>query len=370
MIIDFSAHDKWDFCPAAWYETYVNKRRKKWPKAQRNDALCLGSLVHTGLEVWQKTHTVAIPDSAVEENTPDKATFDLALELVHGYAMAYPQEHWPLIMCEEPLRFPLLPAQTEQHCNCNYPIVEAQEALEGLAKIDAYFYVPELTVIESGVPSITTVLTPGWWIHEYKTKNPKTGVGLYMQSWEMGMQASYQVMALKHNLTEEMLNYLAGVESPEDYPQVQGVLINVIEKPERHIPKRKCKECDDSYEMWSWLPTGTGEYACPVCGNRQKLMPIKLDVPARPANYYRIVVTRDAKQLAEDREQIIQVGQRMIQMERAGLHSEPWHKKNCVDIWWRRSCDYFGPHKNDSSTLDDPGYFQPADYRGLTQIEI
>jgi PD-(D/E)XK nuclease superfamily len=347
MIIDHSAHEAWQFCPASWYEKYINNRRKKWPKAQRDDALALGSLVHAGLEVWQLTQTVEIPTKSIDENTPTKDCLDLALELVYGYAKMFPQEYWPLIHCEKPLTFPLA---TE---------------LMGLAKIDSYFYVPEETDIDSGIPGQRITLTPGWWIHEYKTKSPKISVGIYLQSWQVGLQASYQTMALTHALKQNV-NYDVPVDAPM---HVQGVLVNVLEKPERRVPKRLCKQCKDYHEFYLWLPTGTGMYACPICGNRQKLEPVKQGDPVKPPNYYRVLVTRDQAQLDADREMIIQVGQRMIWMEQHGIHSEPWTKKNCVDTWWKRECDYFSPHANGDSTLESLDYQEVPDYRGLIQLE-
>src|SRR5579862_4134078 len=109
MIIDFSAHNTWDICPAKWWEVYVNKRRKRWHKAQRDDALCLGSLVHEGLRIWQQSHVCMIPTAVIEEQTPTRECLALAEELVYGYTRAFPEEQWPLIMCEEPVQFPLIP---------------------------------------------------------------------------------------------------------------------------------------------------------------------------------------------------------------------------------------------------------------------
>lgn len=370
MIIDFSGHDTWNGCPAMWWEKYVNRRRLRWAKAQRSDALCLGSLVHEGLRVWQQSHTVDIPQTVVDEMTPDKDTYLLAQELVHGYAQTYPSEQWPLILCEEPLVWQL--GDKEEMSKAYGYDRPVGEDLTGLAKLDAYFYVPELTAVESGVPGLTTWLTPGWWIHEYKTKGAGVPLAMYMQSWESGLQASYQVMALTEHLAQQ---YGKVTDTSPRYPthqgDVQGVLVNVLEKPKRHIPRRKCQGCKETLEYNSWLITGTGMYACPVCGHRQELMPLKQDTPATPPSYFRVVVSRSPDQLARHRSDIIAVGQQMIAMSRGGIHSHPWNWKTCVNFQYRRACDYFTPHTQTLVQVagDDTRYEHVPDYRGLPVTE-
>ena len=354
MHIDFSAHNTWDTCAAKWYELYIHNRRRRWPKALRDDALCLGSLVHEGLRVWQQTRTVEIPAAVQEECTPTRDCLSLAEELVYGYATHYPEERWPLIVCEEPCLFPLVYQK-----GLKSPDIE----LTGLAKIDAYFYVPEVTTIESGF-GIEYTLNPGWWIHEYKTKSPYVSLPLYMQGWEMGMQASYQMLALQHKLLNEM-----EYRDFQMHNGVQGILVNVIEKPRRSIPKRTCRSCKEISEMNTWIPTGTGEYSCPLCGNRQKLTPLKENPVLIPPAYYRIAVSRTMEELSRAKAEMIQVGERMIAMEAGGKMSEPWRKSSCVDFQYKRPCDYFGACKNGEDTrTNDQDYFSPVDYRGLVVI--
>lgn len=350
MIIDYSAHSSFDNCPAEWFEKYVNRRRKKWPKAQRDDALALGSLVHEGLRVWQLNHVVQVPNEVIEEIQPTKECLAAATELVYGYARAYPEEQWPLIHCETPLVAPL------------------QDELELLAKIDSYFYVPDYTTLRSGIDGIDLTLVPGWYIHEYKTKSSDIPIGLYMQSWEMNLQASYQMLALRYHLSKDQT--LVG-NPKRDIPlehEVQGVLVNVLEKPKKYIPKRKCRTCDASYEFYTWIPTGKGSYQCPVCGSRQDLQPLKESIGDRPASYYRILVTRSPEQLRLDRDEIILRGQQMIEMASNGLRSIAWNHKACVDFKWRKACDYFSPHKDNYSTHESEDYETPPDYRGLIEI--
>jgi hypothetical protein len=338
-IVDYSAYRTFETCPAEWFEKYINKRQRPWPKALRDDALCLGSLVHEGLQVWQERHVVEIPQAAIDENTPSPETLLLALELVTGYTRHYPEERWPLILCEEPLLFPL------------------SGALQGLAKLDAFFYVPEPTMIESGQPGLIFTLSEGWWVHEYKTKSPDQSLALFMQKWGMNMQASFQHLALQHHIDA---NYR---DAQWPINTVQGVLVNVLEKPKRHVPKRKCKGCAEQFEYATYLPCGDGRYSCPVCGHRQELTKLKESTTCQNGEYYRILVTRTPEQLAKAKHDIVQVGQRMQAMTAGGLQSETWHTENCIR--YKNACPYYDNHLNGQDTLADITMVPVGDYRGL-----
>jgi hypothetical protein len=348
-IIDYSAHSEFDFCPGAWYEKYVNRRRKKWPRGQRDDALALGSLVHEGLRVWQLNHVVAIPTEIIDEISPTRECLALATELVYGYTRTYPAEQWPLIHCEEHLLAPLV------------------DDLTLLAKIDSYFYVPDYTSLHSGIEGLEFTLSPGWYIHEYKTKSSDIPIGLYMQSWEMNLQASYQMLALRHHLIgEDRSNPSLDFEDAA-LNEVQGVLVNVLEKAKKYIPKRRCRACEISYEFYTWIATGKGTYQCPVCGSEQTLQPLKEVVNDRAPSYYRILVTRDTEHLNRDREEIILRGRQMIEMQANGLRSIAWNHRSCVDFRYKKECNYFSAHRNNNDTREDNENFftEEKDYRGL-----
>lgn len=345
MIIDYSSFKAWSTCPALWYEKYINKREPRWPTRLRDDALCLGTLVHAGLEVWQKAHIVQIPEPVVEEVTPSKETLDLAYELIFGYTQHYPEERWPLILCEEPLLFQL--EKRVDYGRAPY--------VDGLAKIDAHFRVDEPYIVESGQEGIQFTLSEGRWIHEYKTKSPDIPLGLYIQKWEMNMQASFQILALQSLL-----------DSQGQGETVQGVLVNILEKPKKYIPKRKCKGCEEYYEYSTWIPTGDGRFSCPVCGNKQELIRLKDNPTTRPPSYYRIVVTRTKAQLDRAKAEMIQVGERMTRMSERGLESEVWQTENCIQF--KRPCSYFGQHLHGVSTKEDLVNFQDVrDYRGVSE---
>ncbi len=374
LILDYSAHSAWDTCPGLWYEKYVNRLRKRWPPGQRGDALALGSLVHSSLQQWQETHTVGIPQETVDEMTPTSECYSLAQELVWGYTRRYPEELWPLIRCEEPVRFPIQSPHPHGYCfctgrihsdggychSCESVVKNSTPGITGLAKIDAYFHVPEPTQIELGIDGLTGVLSAGYWIHEYKTKSPYIGAGIYMQGWETNLQASYQTLALRELLRTQ----------GKDPASVQGVLVNVLEKPRRHIPQRKCRTCNESYEFATWVPTGQGDYACPVCGVRQKLTALKEAQPQIPPVYYRIPVVRNEETLTRHREIIELTGQEMLAMREGGLRSAPWRTGKCVDIQWKRECDFFSPHTHGWEAGSNAEIYEPApDYRGLVQLE-
>ena len=355
MLVDYSSWREFMVCPASWFEKYIHRRVLRWPRAQRNDNLCLGSLVHEGLQVWQESHQVMIPQRALDANTPDLETYQLALELVHGYSQSYPEERWPLILCEEPLRFPL-----EEKVDYGRPPYTT-----GLAKLDAYFYVPEPYTIESGQPGLQFTLSPGWWIHEYKTKAPNIPLGLFMQKWSLNMQASFQMLALQARINTSR------IVDPKEIPglvmshHVEGVLVNVLEKPHRHVPQRKCKSCQEQYEYATWIPTGDGKYSCPVCGNRQELQPLKENPKVTNPAYYRIMVQRTKEQLDKARQDIIQVGERMEAMRAGGLYSEVWNTESCTQ--YSRPCQYFTNHTCNSSTLEDTRMMTAPEYRGIQE---
>lgn len=358
LLLDYSAHSKWDHCPASWYEYYVNRRRRRFPPGQRSDVLALGTLVHAGMEVWQLRHVVEIPQHVVDEVVPTQECWQLAQELVLGYTRAYPEEHWPLVVCEEPVKFPIQEPKQSGWTGNGWQVDDP--AIMGLAKIDTYFYVPEVTTIPAGINGLELTLSPGWWIHEYKTKSPTIDIALYQQSWETNLQASYQLLALQHKVREEKLG---GV--------VQGILVNVMEKPKRHIPRRKCRGCKELQEFYTYLPTGKGTYQCSMCGVQQELQPLKENPVSWPPVFYRVLVQRPQAQLQRDLDHIRSVGQQMLHMRQEGLHSVPWNKSNCVNFKWRRACDYFQPHLSGTPTTELEELFEePPDYRGLIQVEV
>jgi len=353
--LDYSQYYLWLQCPARWYEKTVNRREPAWPPGQRGDALAIGSLVHSGLEVWQKTHQVSIPQEIIEEIGPTREALDMCMSMVYGYAKVFPEERWSLIRTEAPLRFPLL-----QTCDsgifCGGCSKQDDVNYDGLAKLDEYFYVPEMTSIPSGVYGQEITLTPGWWVQEYKTKDPGLDLGMWMRKWEANMQASFQLLALKAHLHRETYPY------EEITPQ--GILLTILEKPKLYEPKRKCKSCQRQYAFDLWLPTEEGLYSCPVCGNVQKVAKLKDNPSVSEPAFYRMLVQRSSERLARDLRQLQSIAKQMQYMRSEGLDSVGWNTELCIEPRFAKQCPYFNNHipQGAMSTLDDTSMIQVKDY--------
>jgi hypothetical protein len=350
LYCDYSSYKTWMRCPWNWYEVYVNKRRKKYPEKQRDDPLAIGSLVHAGLENWQRNQIPSIPEATTAEIGPTKEAFALASGLVLRYAQKYPQETWPLVVCEKPLVFPVI------------------DGVTGVAKLDAYFYVPEQTTVESGLPGMTLELSRGWWGHEYKTKDQSFDIGKYMQSWKTAMQASFQLLALQHQLEKERWE--------PSYDGVQGVLVNVLEKPKIYIPKRKCRGCEGYAEFGAWSPAGSkvtkGKevmlYSCPNCRNIQSLAPVSTE--ERPqGECFRMIVQRGPEELEQAQREIRSVALNMKGMAEDHFTLVAPNRDNCYD-WRQGECRYYHPHNGGESTLTSLEYEPAEDYLGLGEEEV
>lgn len=341
MIIDYSQYSKFNFCPWAWYENYVNQRSK--PRiGQRRDPLCLGSLVHNGLDNFAKTGKPTIDEATVLENSPTPETYQLAILLVQGYLKRYPAEQWPVERAEQPLRFPLW--------NPDYSVPK-ENVLEGLAKLDGYFYVPEDTTIESGLEGYTLTLTRGWWAKEYKTKAASRDRAEWIKEWQTKRQADFQMLALQEYLRTAVTKEGDPLQQEMNI-NVQGVLVCVLEKPHEYIPKRKCAGCKNSYELMAFIPKAEG-FMCPVCGVVQKLNPYVPKVPKEP-DYFRITVTRSAEQLEIAKREILHVAEEMEMMRSGGMSTALPNRDACVNNVHHRECEYHAPHTYGGST-GDPG---------------
>jgi len=357
--IDYSQYKTWQFCKWAWYEKYVLGRRKRWPNNMRDDALAIGSMVHAGLENWYKNADFTIPQEVVDKINPTPEALRLCRSLVYGYIQTYPRENWELIRCEQPLRFKLI------------------EGRDGLAKIDMYFYVPEELRVESGVPGYEITLRPGWWIQEYKTKSQSTGFAEWMRSWTTNMQADFQMLALGEQIRK---GFVENVDIPNKMPtQVNGLLVNVLDKPSIYVPKRKCPECSEYFNYSAWVPAEEGLFACPY-GHKKKLKPLDMEKEQAQPNYFRVIVERTAEQLDVSKYQIAKVVGEMSEMEvwgercadlpltRIQALSEdfPPNKEHCMNLGakWAQECEFFRPHTYGISTLDNIEYEDTEDYVG------
>jgi hypothetical protein len=356
--IDHSQYASWMHCPWHWFEKYVNGRSKAWPEQMRDDALAIGSLVHNGLDNWYARGVPEIDQQEIEEINPTPDCLRLCKKLVYGYVQTFPKEQWKLIKTEQPLRFKLI------------------EGKDGLAKLDLYFYIGEPTVVDSGLPGYEITLKPGWWIQEYKTKSQFVPTGDFMQSWVTNMQADFQMLALaaqRDNPNSPLFDGFKADSVDQVYP-INGLLVNVIEKPNTYIPKRKCKGlCGEYWPYSSWMPSENALFKCPNCGNEQKLKPLEQMQEQEP-RYFRMIVERTGEQLAQSREQIASVARNMQLMEHEDQfynenYGEPFtrfapNKTHCYDLSKRyaRECEYYKPHVYGLSTIDNVDYVESEDY--------
>jgi hypothetical protein len=369
MIIDYSQYSLWNFCPWAWYERYVNQRQLRY-EGQRSDALALGSLVHNGLDNFAKFHKPIIDQATMTEMNPTPECYAMAVLLIEGYINRYPAELWPVELTEQPLRFPLRP--TEIGWDGEKIKYEGVPEYNGLAKLDGYFYVPEDTTIESGCgPNIT--LSRGWWGKEYKTKSFGRKRAEWIKEWQTKRQADFQILALKNlvNSREFSPKIIQLMEQHgNSTSEVQGILVCVLEKPHEYVPKRKCAGCKETWEMSSFIPQSEG-FMCPSCNCVQELSPYIPKSPKVP-EYFRITVTRDARQLEIAKHEILRTANRMEAVRANGMEAEIPNRDACVNNVHRRECEYHAPHTYGGTTSDGTKYVQidSTKYMGLAEVGV
>lgn len=335
--IDYSQYRDYLYCPLFWYEKHVNKRTLSYPTKERDDALALGSLVHEGLRIWQEQKIISIPQNVINEINPSYHTLTLAHLLVEGYVRTYPIENFTLTKQEEPLPFTLSNSNIET---------------KGIAKLDSYFYVPESTTISTSTEEL--YLTKGWWIQEYKTKAQEISRALFYQKYQINLQPSFQLLALREKLN---LN-------------PQGVVISVLEKPRPYVPKRKCKQCSVQYEFALWIesPSQEGYYQCPVCSNTQKLQKLDIDKlendPSLRPSYFKFIIQREEERLKRDEEQIAKVAAEMAAYSTNPLEYGIMNTENCINPLTKKQCMYWNNHvpSNRLTTLNDSNMINVEDY--------
>lgn len=326
--IDYSQYKTWTDCEYKWLESYVRGVRRAPKPGQKDDARTVGSLTHAGLQALRLTGRPDIPDTAITQYEPTPEALTAARGLLLGYVRAYPgeQELTDRYFCEEPVRFPLPSA-----------------SWSGLAKIDSYFTIRETCTVPDGLGSVIG-LTPGLWIHEYKTKDASKDVGKYVMGWRMNMQPSFQMLALGNKI---------GVP-------IQGVLVNVLERTKPYHPKRTCKGCKKQTEFRDWITAsrlGENVYTCPECYNTQVLeVPEAKVVPAN--KYYRLAVQRNEEELTRDLHEIDEVAIRMEDLANSAGHTIPIRAtERCVDSVWG-PCEYYDPHSSSRQADEFQGFIK------------
>jgi hypothetical protein len=278
--------------------------------------MAIGSLVHSGLENWGRNRRPGIAPEVIAEIGPSPEALVLAGQMVQTYINRFPNENFVDERTETPMLFEIPGISTK-----------------GFALVDNFFYNPCLCEIESGVGDEILAIQQGWWIREYKTKDAQKPRGVYQQAWQTNMQADFQIHALSKKVGQP----------------VQGIFVCVLERPRLYIPHRKCKGCGEMLELATYLPTGTGDHACPLCGNQQKLKPYAPKIERRP-DVYRFAVTRTKEQLDVSMGQILQVAMLMEEWKAERIIIPP-NKEACVVF--NNVCEYFDNHTYDKQTSED-----------------
>ena len=364
MIIDYSAYSSYLFCPWKYYENYISQRQLRYV-GQRSDPLCLGSLVHNALDNFAKTGKPFVDEETIKENNPTPETMQMCEMLVMGYLRKYPAEQWPVELAEQPLVFPLSDTNPGVY---NGHGTNDNTDIQGLAKLDGYFYVPEDTTIESGIEGSTITLSRGWWGKEFKTKAHGRRRSDWVKEWQTKRQADFQILALQHHLQQQPWEWFQE-RAVSNAATVQGILVCVLEKPHEYKPMRKCEKCKGSYELYLYTPMEHG-FRCPACDTVQSLSPYIPKVPKIP-EYFRISIVRSPEQLVVAKQEITEVAIRMERMREQGMASEIPNRDACVNNVYRSECPYFLPHTYGGSTATDARYVQvdATKYRGLVEVE-
>lgn len=323
--IDYSQLSTFNFCPWLWWEKY-NRGMSPRYVGQRSDPLALGSLVHNGLDNFSKTGRPFLDNATLEEVNPTFECKQLAEMMVAGYIRKYPSERWAVEATEQAVEFLLRDNRMDRD----------EWDWTGIAKLDGYFYVPEDTTIESGLPDLQLTLGRGWWSREYKTKSHGIPRPTWMKEWASKMQADFQLLALQTIIQQQPRHM-------RDDITIRGVLVSVLEKPREYTPTRKCKGCHGSYDLASYLICADG-HTCPMCGAVQILKPYTPTVPSNP-EFWRMTVTRTPEQLERSRREIAAAAERMEEYRESGeISSELPNRDNCINNKWHRECEFSEQH--------------------------
>jgi hypothetical protein len=192
-------------------------------------------------------------------------------------------------------------------------------------------------------------LEPGYWIVEHKTKAAELSRPKYAASWVTNLQVDFQVLALEHYL-----------HSKGDTTPVQGVLINVLEKPRNAgPPTRKCRKCGAYAEYSMWGTTTTNKRVCPWCSNEQALTPLGATENYTPS-YYRVVVQAPVQRAIATAYSIKAVWEQMIQLEGLGVQPQAlgfplFNYRSCVHPIYG-PCEFFEPHSMWTGAQEGPLY--------------
>ena len=326
-VLDNSQHYTWFKCPVLWYTTVIAGIQRK-RVGQRNDPLCIGSLYHNGMENWYRDRKIGVDQSCIDENTPDKDTLDLVYNLLTFYAQKFPSDPWETESIEGVYQIPLI------------------DGWNALAKIDKVAVVTTPTTIDTGVDGTTIEIPAGRYSLEHKTRGTGLSRASYIRSWRRRKQVDFQMLCGK----------------------VDGVIVNVAEKPSARQPTRKCQGCKSTFEFREWLPIKDNTYSCHSCGHEQELKPLtKEQLAPKEPEFFRIYQTRTKEQLEQSFKEFQLIATRMQAAidDPSTLES---NTLNCIDERWGYDCDFLQDCEELSDPLERPEFIQienPLAYIGL-----
>jgi hypothetical protein len=289
MILDFSQYKKWMDCPRQWYNTYVAKVKPIPTRNQFDGPLTLGSLVHNGLEHLLVDRKIHVSEECIVDEKPTPQCLSDALHILTAYS-------------QEMMNEPYVPSRIEESL-----MYKVSPELTMMAKVDEYFHLEKSLDLPRGNGEYLT-LEPGWWLREHKTKGATISYESFNMRWTYDKQADFQTLCLSEHLQEP----------------VNGVLINVIEKPINKPPKRKCRGCAQLLPFASYAPTPDNKFECSLCGYKQELKPLKPEqlLPKNP-KFYRVYTRRSLQRLSRTIDEMVVVAERMERMRKDGIDAEP-----------------------------------------------
>ncbi len=335
MVIDNTQYSAMMLCEGYWYEKYVNKTHIPYV-GERDDPLAIGIATHDALENGYKNGQFKITDATLAELCLTPEALLEVRTMVEYYRNQYPNGpvEFSWMGLEEPLTWEINPAVTL------------------LAKVDGFFQVEEAKYIPGGVDDI--LITPGIYSYETKTKIPGGDRGFYRAEWEAAMQASFQILTLRHRAKQFNI----------DPDMIKGVLVNVIERPNVYEPRRTCKGCN-KLQLAKYYAVEGKTYTCPNCSYGNNFTGTMGTARVDPPYAYRFLVERSPERLALDLKTILRVANRMQELQ-DGEAESVLNRTNCVITKWKRKCEYFDPHNalTPVSSIGYPGFelFNPTAY--------
>jgi hypothetical protein len=265
--------------------------------------------MHQSIERYHKYREAEPSKELLEELNPTYMARMMARELVGEYLQSCLPllQDWKRVICEKPL------------------FKNLANDIQLMAKVDTVLFIDEQTTLADGL-----TIESGVWCEEYKSRDQQMPREKFMVRWTLDLQASCQILTAREN-----------------YENVQGVLVTVLEKPRRTIPMRTCKTCHGKWDFYLWLANSQGTWNCPMCSASQKLDPPKNE-GQQPPTSFRILIQRTEEQLQMAEKEILRRARIMQEIEKGKQEPSITFESCCDPIFG--ACEFLEPH----SQLVDP----------------